>query len=363
MLKLINISKENGKRVILNKISLEINEGEFVCFVGPSGSGKTALLRIIAGLEAFDSGEIILKGENISKKAPFERNINTIFNSFSLFPELNVYDNIKFGLNFKKISNKEKDRIVNSAVDLFELNMYTKLNMNEIDKNIKYKIVLARALVNNPDILLLDDALMLLYNKDRLKMRYKLKLLQQELDKTFIYITSDINTAFALGDKIGILQNGVLHQFDTPKNIYEIPNTFFVAGFVGNMNFFYAKIKGEKDAYYIVEIDDKFDILVPKLRNFDSHREIFFAVRNERIEISKSNEYKENINTLEGKIIHKSYNAEYTQYYIQLDYGKVIIASALNYSIITNNYSPLQYEIGEKVYLHWSILNGVLVYA
>lgn len=350
---------------MLNKISIDIKAGEFVSFIGPSGSGKTALLRIVAGLEQQDSGKIILKGEDISHWHPFERNVNTIFNSFSLFSELSVYDNIEFGLNFKKIKQQEKTQIVNHAIEIFELEPYLAFPITGLDKIVKYKIALARALVNNPDVLLLDDSLKLLDNKDRLKMRYELKLLQRKLNKTFIYITEDINTAFALGDRVGILQNGVLHQFDLPQIIYEQPNTFFVASFVGNMNFFSAQIKSNEDGIYSVELDDKLLIRTTNMKEFTDGRELFYVIRTEWMYVVRELEQTEsNINYIEGTIINKDYSAEYTQYYIKLNYDKIIVVSMLNYEHYAFDKEAISYfTIGEKVFIKWSILAGNLVYA
>jgi len=364
MLKIQNLSKENRKKVVLNKINVNIGEGEFACFLGQTGSGKTALLRIIAGLETQDTGQILLKGEDISKVPPYNRRINTVFNSFSLFPNLDVYKNIEFGLNFKNISNEEKEQIVLNAINMFELMPYLHKNVNDLNNLIKYKIALSRALVNNPLVLLLDDSLKLLDNKDTLRMRYELKRLQKELKKTFVYITDDLHNAFALADKIGILQHGALHQFDTPENIYEIPETYFVASYVGNMNFFYAKIIDYTDEYYIVELDNTIKINVPKIRKFDMAYDIFYGVRPERIRISydmpNSSDYQ---NVFKGKIIQKDYLAEYTQYYVQLEYGKVIVVAELNYGHLKEDGKINFYEIGENVFVKWSMLSGELVYA
>jgi spermidine/putrescine transport system ATP-binding protein len=359
MFKIQNLSKENKKRVVLNKINVNIEEGEFVCFLGPTGSGKTALLRIIAGLENPDSGQILLKNEDIAKIPPYKRKVNTVFNSFSLFPDLNVYKNIEFGLNFKNVANDEKEQIVLNAINMFELTPYLHKNINDLDNLIKYKIALSRALVNNPLMLLLDDSLKLLDNKDTLRMRYELKRLQKELKKTFIYITDDLQNALSLADKIGILQHGTLHQFDTPKNIYEKPETYFVASYIGNMNFFYAKILDSIDEYYIVELDDEIKINVPKTKKVDNSCDIFYGIRPERIRISYD-ALSDSQNVFKGKIIQKDYFAEYTQYYVQLEYGKVIVVAELNYELMQKTNF---YEVGEDIFVKWSMLSGNLVYA
>ncbi|MDR0927996.1 MAG: ABC transporter ATP-binding protein [Ignavibacteria bacterium] len=363
MLQLVELSKENGKRIVLNKISLKINDGEFVSFLGPSGSGKTALLRILAGLEYADSGQIFLRGEDITKHPPNKRNINTVFSSFSLFPDLDIYHNIEFGLNFKEISDDEKHRIVNYAIEMFGLIPYLSHNINELNHLIKYKIALCRALVNNPSVLLLDNAIKSVENKDRLNLSLELKQLQRKLKTTFIYITDDFNVAFALADKIGILQHGTLHQYALSREIYEKPETFFVASYIGSMNFFYARILGEDAKVYTVELDDRIQVRMLNTRELDTTRELFYAIRPKRMLLTDDGEVGELENCISGEIVNRDYDGEYTRYFVKLAYDKVIVVSILNYNFLFSNEPIKNFYVGDKVFVKWNILAGDLVYA
>ncbi len=365
MLKIQDLSKESGRRIVLNKINVEIENGDFFCFLGPSGSGKTALMRIIAGLEKPDSGKILLEGENLIKQEAYKRDINTIFSSFALFPDYDVYQNIEFGLNYKNISKSEKYRLVNDTIEFFELSKYTKENISKLDNLAKYKIALARALINNPKILLLDDSLKLLDRKDRLKMRYELKSLHSKLNKTFIYITDSIENAFSLSNKMAIMQHGVIHQCDTPEFIYENPKTYFVASYISNTNFFYAEILEVHDGYYIISLDDKIKIKLKTNHEVEKDRELFFAIRPERIILSSQKDINSLNNSLKGRIVQKDYVGEYTQYFVELEYGKLIVVSELNYTFLsTSNTTQItSHRVGEEIYISWSIMSGDLVYA
>ncbi|MPN32460.1 Spermidine/putrescine import ATP-binding protein PotA [bioreactor metagenome] len=193
-------------------------------------------------------------------------------------------------------------------------------------------------------------------------MRYELKRLQKSLKKTFIYITDDLDNAFALADKMAIFQHGTMHQFDTPRNIYETPETYFVASYIGNMNFFYARILNSIDGHYKVELDDHITVNITGYNTYDSDRNILYAIRPERMKLSNTPE-TENQNITKGKIIQKDYQAEYTQYYVQLEYGKIIVVAELNYNLLLNNALSNFFEVGESVYIKWSVLAGDLVYA
>jgi putrescine transport system ATP-binding protein len=171
-----------------------------------------------------------------------------------------------------------------------------------------------------------------------------------------------VNIAFSIADRVGILQHGVLHQCDTPQNIYEYPSTYFVAGYIGNMNFFYAKIISSEIDHYVVEIDDRFYIKTPINQIFEAGSDLFYAIRPERMQISKDPNIS-NQNVQKGIIIEKNYSAEYTQYFVKLEYGKVITVSMLNYLYLMDNRENEEFDIGQEIYVKWSILTGDLVYA
>jgi len=318
---------------------------------------------MIAGLEKPDSGRILLNGEDITKLPAYKRDINTVFSSFALFPHYTVRENIEFGLNYKNISTSEKDRLVNETIEFFELAPCLPKNINELNKLSKYKIALARALINNPQILLLDDSLKLLDRKDRLRMRFELKNLQRKLSSTFIYITDDLSNAFSLGDRIALMQHGTVHQCSSPRAIYENPETYFVANYVGDMNFFYANIVGKSEGHYLVELDNKLKINLTALREYDPERELFYAIRPERITISAVPSNDPLQNSFEGKIVQKTYAGEYRYYFVELKSGKLVVAAELNYDFLSSGVPITFFEVGEDVYINWSIMSGDLIYA
>lgn len=365
MLQIKNLTKKNGLRVVLNNINIDIQDNEFFCFLGPSGSGKTALLRIIAGLEAPTSGEIILNRENILKQPAFKRNVNTVFNSFALFPHLSLYKNIEYGLNFKNIGSKEKERIVRETIEFFNLEKYEKSNVNSLEPLIKYKVTLGRALICNPQILLLDDSLKLLPRQDRMKMRYELKQLHQRLGNIMIYITDDIDNAFALSDRISILYRGSILQTDAASVIYESPKTYFVANYVSDTNLFNAKVKSIEEGHYIIELDNKFSIRFLTTEEFKVGDDLFFSLRPSRINISYENNTDLYINSLRGKLVQKDYRGEFLEYFIELDGGRIIMVAEPNYKFLEagkNTQISSFFEIGEEVYVSWNIMSGNLVW-
>lgn len=368
MLKIVNLHKETPHRSILNNINIQVKTGEFVVLLGPSGSGKTALLRILAGLEQPTSGSILLRGEDITKKPPFARKTNMIFNPATLFPNLSVSENISFGLNFTDLKPIEKDIIVKQAIDLFEMQNIADAHIAELDSIQNYKVALARALVLNPDILLLDDALSMIDNKYRHSMRYELRRLQKELNKTFIYISNDTADVFAMADKLGVMRNGYLLQFDTPRNIYEHPKNLFVAEYIGNMNTFYARILEKNDNVFKLDLDNNTIILFAsdytqeEIKNI-SNRNMFFTIRPERMHLQLTPSENPEHNSIVGKILQKDYNAEHTQYYIQTEWDKIIVVAEPNYSIERLETMNTLFHIGDIVCIEWNMLAGNLVNA
>ena len=211
-------------------------QGEFITLLGASGCGKTTTLRIIAGLELPDAGQVILEGQDITNREPNKRDVNTVFQNYALFPHMNVSDNVGYGLKIRKVPKAEIERKVEQALRLVQLEEYGKRMPDQLSGGQKQRIAIARAVINEPKVLLLDEPLGALDLKLRRQMQLELKRLQKQLGITFIYITHDQEEAINMSDRIGVMHEGILEQLGTPNEVYYQPQTSYVADFVGNAN-------------------------------------------------------------------------------------------------------------------------------
>lgn len=247
IIELRNITKCYEKdTAVIEGYNLEIKKGEFVTFLGPSGCGKTTILRMIGGFESPTSGEILLHGEDISKVPPNKRPINTVFQKYALFPHLNIYDNIAFGLKLKKRSKQEIDQKVKHALEVVDLEGFEQRHISTLSGGQQQRIAIARAIVNEPEILLLDEPLGALDYKMRKEMQLELKQMHEELGITFIFVTHDQEEALTMSDKIVVMADGRIQQAGTPEEIYDEPSNAFVADFIGESNIFNGLMTGER---------------------------------------------------------------------------------------------------------------------
>ena len=246
------IAKQFGSQIVLKGINLDIYENEFVTLLGPSGCGKTTLLRILGGFLDADEGKVIFDGEEISNKPPYERELNTVFQKYALFPHLSVYENIAFGLKIKKVSKDVIDQKVMKMLRLIGLEGYEDKNTTLLSGGQQQRVAIARALVNEPKVLLLDEPLAALDLKLRKEMQYELKRIQQEVGITFIFVTHDQEEALTMSDKIVVMKNGEIQQVGTPQDIYNEPANRFVANFIGESNI----LSGIMLEDYKVQFDD-----------------------------------------------------------------------------------------------------------
>lgn len=236
ILQLQQIRKSFANTEVLKGIDLEAGQGEFITLLGASGCGKTTTLRIIAGLELPDSGQVILEGHDITDWEPNKRDVNTVFQNYALFPHMNVADNVGYGLKIRKVPKAQIAERVERALRLVQLEEYKKRMPDQLSGGQKQRIAIARAVINEPKVLLLDEPLGALDLKLRRQMQLELKRLQKQLGITFIYITHDQEEAINMSDRIGVMHEGVLEQMGTPNEVYYRPRTSYVADFVGNAN-------------------------------------------------------------------------------------------------------------------------------
>lgn len=236
IVRLTDVDKNFENDRVVKKLNLDVQEGEFLTMLGPSGCGKTTTLRMIAGFEYPTGGRIFLEGQDVDDKKPNERNVNTVFQNYALFPHMNVFDNIAFGLVEKKVKKDEIRRRVEEMIRLVRLDGMEKRMPSQMSGGQKQRVAIARALVNQPKVLLLDEPLGALDLKLRKQMQGELKHLQKRLGITFIYVTHDQEEALTMSDRIAVMNNGYLEQVGTPEEVYNHPQTKFVADFIGESN-------------------------------------------------------------------------------------------------------------------------------
>ncbi len=244
-----NVCKSYEKKVeIVKNIDLEINDKEFIVLVGPSGCGKSTILRMIAGLEEITFGEIFIGDKVVNNIHPKDRDIAMVFQNYALYPHMNVYDNMAFGLKMRKFKKDVIDQRVTEAAEILNLTEYLNRKPRQLSGGQRQRVALGRAIVREPQVFLMDEPLSNLDAKLRVQMRFEIKKLHDRLKTTFIYVTHDQVEAMTMGDRIVVLNNGIIQQSDTPENIYNMPENIFVAGFIGSpaMNFIETEILPDK---------------------------------------------------------------------------------------------------------------------
>ena len=285
---LLNICKSfDQDEAVIKNLDLDIRQGEFLTLLGPSGCGKTTTLRMIAGFELPTSGEIVIDGENITDKPPYKRCVNTVFQNYALFPHMNIYDNIAFGLKMKKVPKaKIKDKIVD-MLKMVQLEGYENRMPSQLSGGQMQRVAIARAVVNSPKVLLLDEPLGALDLKLRKQMQLELKHLQKILGITFVFVTHDQEEALTMSDRIVVMNNGIIEQIGTPEELYEHPKTKFVADFLGETNILEGEVIKLKDDEVLLKLEQEEDIIrIPNLKYKLGDRFIV-SVRPERIRIKQ----------------------------------------------------------------------------
>lgn len=236
IIELKNITMNYEGEQVLKGINLDIHDKEFVTLLGPSGCGKTTTLRIVGGFITPDSGDVIFGGKRVNDVPPYKRPVNTVFQKYALFPHLNVYENVAFGLRLKKTPETEIARRVGEMLELVDLKGFDKRGVNQLSGGQQQRIAIARALINNPKVLLLDEPLGALDLKLRKEMQIELKKIQQRMEITFIYVTHDQEEALTMSDTVVVMKDGTIQQIGTPQDIYNEPKNAFVADFIGESN-------------------------------------------------------------------------------------------------------------------------------
>ncbi len=327
IIELKNISKSFGEEDILENFSVEIARHEFVTILGPSGCGKTTMLRLIGGFETPDNGQILFDGEDITNLPPYKRRLNTVFQKYALFPHMNVFDNVAFGLTIKKIDKSIIKEKVSEVLKLVNLSGFEKRNIDSLSGGQQQRIAIARALVNEPEVLLLDEPLGALDLKLRQEMQLELKKIQKKLGITFIYVTHDQEEALTMSDEIIVMNNGKIQQKGTPIDIYNEPENAFVASFIGESNI----IDGIMQKDFLVEFaGTTFECLD---KGFDDYEFVDVVIRPEDIKFDKE---KGKIEGVVNSVVFKGVHYE-------------MRISAADYDWIVH--STTMEPVGSKVYL------------
>ena len=281
-----NITKDFDGVQILKPTNLSIYEGEFLTFLGPSGCGKTTTLRIIAGLETPTEGTVKLEGRDVTNLPPYKRNVNTVFQNYALFPNMNVFDNVAFGLVEKRLGKAEIREKVDAMLQLVQLGKMGKRKPNQLSGGQKQRVAIARALANDPKLLLLDEPLGALDLKLRKQMQLELKALQKNLGITFVYVTHDQEEALTMSDRIIVMNNGKFEQIGTPREIYEHPQNKFVANFIGESNIFEASVVSETGTKGTLTLMMENGHVLAEGEGFKFEEIVYLCLRPENIEIS-----------------------------------------------------------------------------
>ena len=284
IIRLTDVDKSFDDERVVKKLNLDVEEGEFLTMLGPSGCGKTTTLRMIAGFEVPTSGQIFLQGEDVDDKKPNERNVNTVFQNYALFPHMNVFDNIAFGLVEKKVKKDEIRSRVEEMIKLVQLDGMEKRMPAQMSGGQKQRVAIARALVNRPKVLLLDEPLGALDLKLRKQMQGELKALQRRLGITFIYVTHDQEEALTMSDRIAVMNRGRLEQVGTPEEVYNHPETKFVADFIGESNIIEGYIENMTDDSIEVTMESGKAIIHET--GYRMEEMVYLCIRPENLKIS-----------------------------------------------------------------------------
>ncbi len=361
IIELKNVSKIFEQTYAVDSFDLSIKKGEFVTFLGPSGCGKTTTLRMIAGFELPDNGSIYLDGKDITLLPPYKRPVNTVFQKYALFPHMDVYENVAFGLKLKRIEDggkmrrlteKEIDEKVRVALKIVDLEEYQARDIGTLSGGQQQRIAIARAIVNEPEILLLDEPLGALDLKMRKDMQLELKEMHKKLGITFIYVTHDQEEALTLSDRVVVMKDGMIQQIGTPEEIYNEPQNAFVANFIGESNIYSATVTGDKKVRFINHVFDCVD-------EFPKNEKVDVVVRPEDVKIVG----KEEECMATGKIVSKIFKGIHYEYIMMIARNELVIVDTRNLEVGKTygiNIEPDGIHIMKKE-LHSNIYNDAYI--
>jgi putrescine transport system ATP-binding protein len=351
------VSKKFGDFVAIDNLSLDIYRNEFFALLGPSGCGKTTLLRMLAGFESPTSGRILLDGEDVSTVPPHQRLVNMMFQSYALFPHMTVAKNIGFGLKQDKVPAAQIKQRVADMLELVQLGEFAQRKPHQLSGGQRQRVALARSLIKQPKLLLLDEPLGALDKKLREQTQFELMNLQEELGITFMIVTHDQEEAMTVSSRIGLMINGELEQVATPSELYEVPSSRFVAEFIGDVNLLEGRYDGSGE-FGLEMVCKESESTIQSTQRLDVARgtAIWAAIRPEKLEISKQPP-EGTPNVLKGKVWDIGYGGSFSTYHVHLPNGKTMTA------VRANRERSLEKSITweDEVYLSWAPKSAVIL--
>lgn len=346
-----DVSKAFGSVEAVRNVSIDIGHGEFFSLLGSSGCGKTTLLRMLAGFEGVTSGDIYIDGQSMDGVAPNHRPVNMVFQSYAIFPHLNVRDNIAYGLRKQKLPRAERHRMVDQLLELIKLPGYGDRRANQLSGGQRQRVALARALILRPKVLLLDEPLGALDKQLREQMQLELRALQRTVGITFVFVTHDQEEALTLSDRIAVMSGGRVLQIDTPSGLYERPKSREVASFIGTMNFFPGRVAGLTNGRCDLNVAALGGLSLPTERiDLSPQDEICIAVRPERFLLSDEQVDGPRTSVL-GTLENAAYLGERSHFFVRVDgFDEPIAVSSQNFS----DQGSGRFETGQQVWLSWA---------
>jgi putrescine transport system ATP-binding protein len=355
-----NVTKRFGDFVAVDNLTLDIYEREFFSLLGPSGCGKTTLMRMLAGFEDPTSGRILLQGQDLSGVPPYKRPTNMMFQSYALFPHMSVEKNIAFGLEQDNLPKGEIDARVQEMLKLVKLDQFAKRKPNQLSGGQRQRVALARSLAKRPKVLLLDEPLGALDRKLREETQFELMDIQTKLGLTFLIVTHDQEEAMTVSDRIAVMDKGIMVQVATPAEIYEAPNSRYVADFIGDINILEAKVEAKEShgSGELVHIDsDGVKIHVEQACDAAKGDAVAFAVRPEKVRISSNKPETSTANVLHGEVWDIGYLGDFSVFIVRLDDGRMFRAAQANVSRLVDR--PITF--GDMVWLSWPADAGLVL--
>ena len=341
------VTKRFGSFLAVDDLDLTVPSGSFFALLGPSGCGKTTTLRMVAGLEEPTSGTIMLSGTDISHLKPYRRPVNTVFQSYALFPHMTIYENVAFGL--RRTGVKDVKQQVGEMLELVELQDYASRKPAQLSGGQQQRVALARALINKPQVLLLDEPLGALDLKLRRQMQIELKRIQIEVGITFVHVTHDQEEAMTMADTVAVMHDGLIEQMGAPMDLYENPSTTFVANFLGQSNLIRGRVAGRDGDTVGVDVEGS-RLRAPAAEGADSVGEIWMGIRPEKVFLaSAGSETDDDSNVLRGAVVSDvSFIGVSTQYLARMPWGQELMVFEQNTGARQN------FRVGDQVDLHWA---------